>query len=155
MKESDLIKRFVKGLEDYPFATHIEREVPVSGGRVDIRLPDYDVVIEAKGPDGSTKKAIGQALWYAEELGDIPYILLPPDSITNTTTSVCEDCGIGILTASRVPRMVLDVGGLETFNMYDFKGSFKRDPMPEGDTARKEIVAGPSQETIDVMRESE
>jgi len=154
MKESDLIKRFIRGLEDYPFATHIEREVPVSGGRADIRLPDYDVVIEAKGPDGSTKKAIGQALWYAKELDDIPYILLPPDSITNTTKSVCEDCEIGILTASRVPRMVLDVGGLETFNMYGFKGSFKRDPMPEGDTARKEIVAGPSQETIEVIKKN-
>ena len=154
MRERKLENKFIEGLEAYPFATHIKREVPVSGGRADIRLPDYNVVIEAKGDNGNTKKAIGQALWYAEELDDIPYVLLPAESITNTTQRVCERAEVGILTATTVPRMVYDVGGLEPFNIYDFKGAMKPDP-DASNKPPKTLVVGPSQETINNMRQPE
>jgi hypothetical protein len=151
MKESRLEKQFIEGLEDYPFATHIQREVSVSGGRADIRLPDYNVVIESKGSDGRVKSAVGQVLWYAEELEDTPYILIPADKITVTTKSVCDTHNIGILTATKVPRIVKDVGGLEPFNMYEFQGGVRKDPEPNDTEPRKEVVAGPSYETIETI----
>jgi Fe-S cluster assembly ATPase SufC len=140
MIERDLVKRFIQGINTYPFKTHIEKEVHVSGGRADIRLPDYNVVIEAKGPNGSAKSAIGQVIYYAEELEDTPYILLPADSITNTTKAVCEKRNIGILTASLVPRMVYDVGGLEAFSMYEYEGSAKSADFENKD--HKALVVG-------------
>jgi len=127
MKEEELIDRFIDGLRTYPFKTHIEREVHVSKGRADIRLPDYDVVIEAKGEDGSVKSAIGQALWYGTALNDRPYILIPASDITNMTKHICDDSGIGILTATRLPRLVSNIGGFEPFDLYDYQGTPKAD----------------------------
>ena len=144
MIERDLIKRFIDGIRTYPFKTHISKEVQVSGGRADIRLPDYDVVIEAKGPDGSVKSAIGQVIWYAKELGDTPYILLPPDSITNTAKEICEERSIGILTASTVPRMVYDVGGLDAFSMYEYERSAKSVNFDNNDPSNRLVVGGNS-----------
>jgi len=142
MIEEDLIERFIDGINTYPFKTHIRREVQVSGGRADIELPDYNVVIEAKGPEGSTKSAIGQAIWYAKELDDTPYILLPPDSITHTAKSICEERSIGILTASTVPRMVSDVGGLDAFSMYEYNRQGSEVNYKNNDTGNLMVVGG-------------
>jgi hypothetical protein len=127
MKEERLIERFIDGLRTYPFKTHIEREVHVSKGRADIRLPDYDVVIEAKGEDGSVKSAIGQAIWYGTALNDRPYILIPASDITNMVEHICQESNIGILTATQLPRLVYDIGGFEPFDLYDYNGPTRAD----------------------------
>lgn len=124
MEESTLIDGFIKQIETYPFKTVVHKEVSCEVGRVDIRLPDYDIAIEAKGSDGNVKHAIGQAVSYGVALDDHAYVLLPPDLITNTVVDIAEHVNVGIVTS--LPDMTnfsvaVDVGGFNPFypSTYD------------------------------------
>jgi len=121
MSESEpkIINAFCENIATYPFKTRISKEVNCHGGRADIVLPDYDVVIEAKGSNGSAKSAIGQARWYGSIMDMDAYVLLPMDNIDHATKQVCEDANVGIVTTA--PTMlnftvIHDVGGWESFH---------------------------------------
>jgi len=143
ISEEKTIRKFINAIDLYPFATHIEREVVVGSGRADIRLPDYDVVIEAKGSNGDLKSAIGQVIWYSRHLDDEPYILAPPSELTNELVSVCEDECIGLITVSKMcARLVNDIGGFNAFQLYDFNGPKMSDSQYIGKPQRTDVVGG-------------
>lgn len=127
MKEDKVIERFEKVISSYKFATHLEKERTISSGRVDIHLPDYSVVIEAKGDSGYLKKAIGQSLVYSKELDAKPYILSPFSMLNKHIVNTCEDNEVGILVVPQLHnsvKIVNNVGGLEAFSFYAADGPY-------------------------------
>jgi len=117
MEEGEIIDKFVDDIDTYPFKTKIEYEVSCSSGRIDIHLPEYDVVIEAKSA-GDMKKAVGQALFYSESTDCYGYILIPVKNINENIVNVCNRSNIGIITTTRSSlnfSIVNDVGGFESF----------------------------------------
>jgi len=146
ISEDKTIRKFIEALELYPFTTHIEHEVAIGSGRADIRLPDYDVVIEAKGHGGDIKRAIGQAIWYSRQLGDEPYLLVPPTELSDELIRVCKDKCIGLLTLSKMNvQIVNDIGGLEAFQLYEFDGPETVKGECIGKPHKKEVVGGKNQ----------
>jgi len=143
VEESKLISEFVKDLDTFPFKTHLQKEVSLNCGRADLYLPDYEVVIEAKGESGNIKKAIGQAISYSTTMDAHGYILIPRDCVKRWVVDACERANVGILTTlPRSPtfRYVVDVGGIEAFKIQGYTPVTQIDQIH--DPRESDVVGG-------------
>jgi len=141
--ENELIEQFRKDIQTYPFKTSVLFEVPCATGRIDIHLPEYNIVIEAKS-EGDMKKAVGQALFYSESTNNKGYILIPHYEVNTSVLSACERADIGIITTrKRTPvfKVVNDIGGFGSFDPKEYTNienvdSFMKEPR------QTELVGG-------------
>jgi hypothetical protein len=143
LSESELIDEFVEDIHTYPFKTHIEHEKNCKAGRIDLSLPDYDIVIEAKS-DGSIKKAIGQALSYSVTTGLYGYILIPHKLVSDWVVESCKRADVGIVTTSKNSlnfSLVHDVGGFESFHPHHYENISYSD-SGVSDCRYTEVVGG-------------
>jgi len=121
--EDEVVDHFIDCLSLYPFKTKLMKEHPASGGRVDVYMPHYDVVIEAKGPGGNLKHAIGQSVYYAESLSSKPYVLAPAKEVDKNHLDVYKSYDIGLIVVnprSLKPKVVNDIGGMDQFNLEKY-----------------------------------
>ena len=145
MEESEIKQVFKDTIDNYPFKTHLEEEVYVEGGRIDIRLPDYDVSVESKGERGNIKKGLGQAIYYGEVANDSIYLLAPYNKITKEVKEVCETHHIGLLTTDqggRSIRCLNNVGGLEAFTMVSETDIDLQSAIKEASERTHEVLGG-------------
>jgi len=116
--EDELIESFEQDISTYPFKTRLIFEKPCKAGRIDLSLPEYDVVIEAKS-EGDIKGAIGQAICYSEVTNSYGYILIPVDEVKDYVVSACKRSNIGVITTTKGSlnfAIVNDIGGFESFH---------------------------------------
>ncbi|AFH21495.1 hypothetical protein OSG_eHP2_00110 [environmental Halophage eHP-2] len=142
MNENEIKKAFRDDIDTYPFKTTLRFEVTCPVGRIDIQLPDYDIVIEAKS-DGDVKRAIGQALCYSEATDSFGYILIPVDEITDIIKDSCRRADIGIITTTKHSlnfKIAHDVGGFETFHPSRYEGMSLSDE--DEYESRSEVIVG-------------
>jgi len=121
--EDELIEEFEQDISTYPFKTRLIFEKPCKAGRIDLSLPEYDLVIEAKA-GGDIKRAVGQAICYSEVTNSNGYILIPPNEVKDYVVSACKRSNIGVITTTKGSlnfAIVNDIGGFESFYPKHYK----------------------------------
>jgi hypothetical protein len=145
MEESEIKQAFKDTIDNYPFKTHLEEEVHVEGGRMDIRLPDYNIAVEAKGRAGNIKKGLGQTIYYDEVTNDHVYLLAPYGMISHQVKKVCKSNGVGLFTTDQrglTIRCLNNVGGLESFTMISETDIDLQRAIKQGSGGMHEVLGG-------------